>query len=86
MKRKHIYLIAANAGSLIFFLIMTIFFARLKGSLPDQQAASQWSADEPYSLVSVYSESGSPMTLSDIFTARVNIEKKLVENSIAAEN
>lgn len=85
MKRKHIYLIAVNVGSLLFFLIMTIFFVRLKGSLPDQQVASRWSDDEPYSLVSVYSESSSPMTLNDIFTARVNIEKKLVENSIAAK-
>ncbi|MDE7289748.1 MAG: ABC transporter permease [Oscillospiraceae bacterium] len=85
MKRKHIYLIAANAGSLLFFLIMTIFFVRLKGSLPDQQVASLWSAEEPYSLVSVYAEGIKPMTLNDIFTARVNIEKKLVENSIATE-
>lgn len=85
MKRKHIYLIAANAGALLFFLIMTIFFVRLKGSLPDQQAAERWSAEEAYSLVSVYSDISSPMTLNDIFTARVNIEKKLVENSIAAE-
>lgn len=85
MKRKHIYLIAANVGSLLFLLIMTIFFVRLRNSLPDQQVAYWWSAEEPYSLVSVYSESGSPMTLNDIFTARVNIEKKLVENSIAAE-
>lgn len=85
MKRKHIYLIAANVGSLLLFLIMTIFFARLKDSLPDQQVASQWSADEPYSLVSVYSDISDPMTLNDIFTARVNVEKKLVENSIAAE-
>lgn len=82
MKRKHIYLIAANVGSLLFFLIMTIFFGRLKNSLPDQQTAARWSADEPYSLVSVYAESSNPMTLNDIFTARVNVEKKLVENSI----
>lgn len=85
MKRKHIYLIAANVGSLLFSLIMTIFFVRLKGSLPDQQVALRWSAEEPYSLVSVYSEGIKSMTLNDIFTARVNIEKKLVENSIAAE-
>ncbi|MBD5141874.1 MAG: ABC transporter permease [Ruminococcus sp.] len=85
MKRKHIYLIAANAAALLFFLIMTIFFARLRDSLPDQQVASRWSADEPYSLVSIYSAGSSPMTLNDIFTARVNVEKKLVENSIAAE-
>lgn len=85
MKRKHIYLIAANVGSLLFSLIMAIFFVRLKGSLPDQQVASWWSAEEPYSLVSVYSASSDPMTVNDIFTARVNIEKKLVENSIAAE-
>lgn len=85
MKRKHIYLFLANVAALLFFLIMTIFFVRLKGSLPDQQVASRWSADEPYSLVSVYSAENTPMTLNDIFTARVNIEKKLVENSIAAE-
>ncbi|MDE6131869.1 MAG: ABC transporter permease, partial [Oscillospiraceae bacterium] len=47
--------------------------------------AKQWSADESYSLVSVYSDISNPMTLNDIFTARVNVEKKLVENSIAAE-
>lgn len=86
MKRKHIYLIGANLLSLLFFLIMTIFFVRLKGSLPDQQTASAWAGDGAYSLVSVYSEAGAPMTLNDIFTARVNIEKKLVENSISAEN
>lgn len=85
MKRKYIYLIAANAVSLIFFLIMTVFFGKLKTSLPDQQVAEQWSADKPYSLVSVYSDISDTMSLNDIFMARVNVEKKLVENSIAAE-
>lgn len=86
MKKKHIYLIAANAVSLLFFLIMTIFFIRLKNSLPDQQTASRWSEETPYSLVSVYSESVKPMLINDIFIARVDIEKKLVENSITSEN
>ncbi len=85
MKRKHIYLIAANVGSLLFFMIMTIFFVRLSSSLPDQQTASRWSDEKAYSLVSVYADISKPMTLNDIFTARVNVEKKLVENSIAAE-
>lgn len=85
MKRKHIYLIGANLLSLLFFLIMTIFFVRLKVSLPDQQVASVWTTGGGYSLVSVYSEADAPMTLNDIFTARVKLEKKLVENSIAAE-
>lgn len=85
MKRKHIYLIAANVLSLLFFLIMTALFARLEDSLPDQQVAKQWSDDAPYSLVSVYSDINSPMTVNDIYTARVKIEKKLVENSISAE-
>lgn len=86
MKKKYIYLILANALSAVFFLIMTVFFVRLRNSLPDQQTASRWSAVEPYSLVSVYSDFGKPMSLNDVFTARVNIEKKLVENSIAAES
>lgn len=86
MKKKHIYLIAANVGSLLFLLIMTIFFVRLKASLPDQQVASMWSDEAPYSLVSFYSYISNPMTLNDIFTARVNVDKKLVENSVSAEN
>ncbi|MCM1329735.1 MAG: ABC transporter permease [Ruminococcus sp.] len=85
MKRKHIYLILANLLSAIFFLLMTVFFARLKSSLPDQRTAERWAAEEPYSLVSVYTEVNKPMSLNGVFTARVNIEKKLVENSIAAE-
>lgn len=86
MKRKHIVLIIVNAVSLLFFAIMTIVASEIKNSLPDQQTVGRWSdGTQRYSQISVFTDNLSAITTDGIFTARVDIEKKLVENSLTSE-
>ncbi len=86
MKRKHIVLIVINGLSLLFFAIMTIVATGIKSSLPDQQAVERWSdGTKRYSQISVFTEGLSALSTDGIFTARVNIEQKLVENSLTPE-
>ncbi len=86
MKRKHIILIVLNGVSLLFFAIMTLAVAGLKNSLLDQHAFARWTDGmQRYSQVSVFTESLSAISTDGIFTVRVDIEKKLVENSLTSE-
>lgn len=86
MKRKHIVLIVANGISLLFFAIMTLVAGGIKKSLPDQQAVGRWiDGDQRYSQISVFTDGLSAISKDGIFTARVDIEKKLVENSLTPE-
>ncbi|MBQ8786737.1 MAG: ABC transporter permease [Oscillospiraceae bacterium] len=86
MKRKHIILIVINGISLLFFAIMTIAAVSVKNSLPDQQTVGRWTdGNSRYAQVSVFTEASSAMSVDGIFTARVDIEKKLVENSLTSE-
>ena len=86
MKRKHIILIVLNGAFLLLFAVMTLLAAGVKKSLPDQQTVGRWSdGSQRYSQVSVYTEGLSAISTDGIFTARVDIEKKLVENSITSE-
>lgn len=84
MKRKHIVLIVINVVSLLFFALMTFAAEKISNSLPDQHIVGRWSdGSERYSQVSIFTENLFSMSIDGIFTARVDIEKKLVENSIA---
>lgn len=86
MKRKHIVLIVVNGISLLFFAVMTLVAAMIKNSLPDQHTVGRWSdGSERYSQVSIFTDNLFSMSTDGIFTARVDIEKKLVENSITSE-
>lgn len=86
MKRKHIILIVINGISLLFFAVMTVAAAGIKNSLPDQQVIERWTdGSQRYSQISVFTEGLSAISVDGIFTARVNIEKKLVENSLTSE-
>ena len=86
MKRKHIILSIANGASLLFFAVMSLLSAGLKKSLPDQQVISRWTdGNERYAQVSVFTDSSSALSIDSIFTARVNVDKKLLENSLVSE-
>ena len=86
MKRKHIVLIAVNVISLLFLAIMTIAASGIRNSLPDQQTVERWTdGTQRYAQISVFTDGLSAVSTDGIFTARVNIEKKLVENSLTSE-
>lgn len=85
MKRRYIVLAAVNAVSLLIFAVLSAAGSGLKYSLEDQCAAERWAADQGYAQVSVFYEERSAMDINSVFTARVNMEKKLEENSIASE-
>lgn len=86
MKRKHIVLIVVNAVSLLFFITMSIVASGIKNSLPDQQAIERWTdGTQRYSQISVFMDGLSAISIDGVFTARVDIEKKLVENSLTSE-
>ncbi|MCH5192950.1 MAG: ABC transporter permease [Oscillospiraceae bacterium] len=86
MKAKWIVIAIVNMLALLFFGAMTLFFLKLKGSLPDQQTVSRWSdGSMPYAQVSIYFEPSAAMTIDTVFMTRTNMEKKLVENSLSPE-
>lgn len=86
MRAKWIVLIIVNVLALLFFGVMTLFSSALEASLPDQQMVSRWSdGDMPYAQISVYFEDQSALMTDNIFMTRVNIEKKLTENSLSPE-
>lgn len=87
MKRKHIALIVINGVSILFFAVMTLLAAMVKCSLPDQHTADRWTdGSNRYAQVSIYTDSSASFSTDSIFMARVNIEKKLIENSLISEN
>lgn len=86
MKRKHIIFSILCGISLIFFAVMSIISAAVKSSLPDQHTVSRWTdGSASYAQVSVFTDSAAALNIDGIFTARVNINKKLVENSLVPE-
>lgn len=86
MKRKHIILIVINGISLLLFAVMTIIASSIKDSLIDQQVIGRWSdGSSRYAQVSVFTDNSSEMSVDAVFTARVDIDKKLVENSLTSE-
>ena len=86
MKHKHIVLIVINGISLLFFAVMTLAAAGIRNSLSDQHTISRWTdGSERYSQVSIFTDELFAMNTDGVFTARVDIEKKLVENSLVSE-
>jgi len=86
MRPGYIITAAANALSLLLFTLFTALSSSLAGSLTDQQAAKEWAAGEtPCAQVSVFAEETSAYDINSIFTARVNIDKKLQENSLVSQ-
>ena len=85
MKPKYIFIIALNAVSVLLFVLMTLLEQFVEASLPDQHMAERWAGDKNYAQISIFTEDMSPYAIDGIFTARVNIEKKLVENSFSPE-
>ncbi len=86
MKKRYILLIAANGISLLLFAVFSMIAAGISGSLDDQQVISRWTdGSERYSQVSVFTAPLSGMSIDSVFMTRVNIDKKLVENSIVSE-
>lgn len=86
MKRRYIVLAIINGAALLAFAIFTAVFSGLAGSLPDQRVCERWAAGElRYAQISVFNEESSAMDINSVFTERVNIDKKLVENSLVSE-
>ncbi|MDE7279674.1 MAG: ABC transporter permease, partial [Oscillospiraceae bacterium] len=86
MKPKYLVLGILNAASLLIFAVISVIAAAVGSSLPDQRAVERWAGgDMPYAQVSVFSGATSAMDINSIFMARVNVEKKLTEASIASE-
>lgn len=87
MKKKYIVLAVINLLSAVFFLIMTVMFLRLRNSLPGSRAAEEWSGDgTPCAVVSAYTDMEGSLDINAVYTARVNVEKKLKDNSIASQD
>lgn len=87
MKSKWILTAIVNGASFLFFLMMTLLSSRISGSLSDQQAAEKWAGRESpsYAQVSAYTAETSAIGIDDVFMTRVNVDKKLLENSLTAE-
>ena len=85
MKPKHIVLLIIDTASVVFFLCMTLAAYFTANSLPDQQAAKRWGGETKYAQISVYTDCYDEINIDSIFMARINVEKKLVENSISSE-
>lgn len=78
---------AVNCVFLIVFAVLAAVFCGIKSRLPSQLAAERWSADsgEKYSQLSVFYSVASGINLDTVYTMRVNIDKKLKENSVSSE-
>lgn len=83
MKRKYIVLGVFNAVSLLLYGVASAVAAGIAGSLPDQHTADRWASGElRYAQVSVFTDEASAFDINGIFTARVDTDKKMTENSI----
>lgn len=86
-KRRLAVTAAVNCVFLIAFAVLAAVLCGIKSRLPSQLAAERWSADsgERYSQLSVFYSQASGINIDTVYTMRVNIEKKLTENSVAAK-
>ncbi|MBQ8825946.1 MAG: ABC transporter permease [Oscillospiraceae bacterium] len=84
-KQRYIFIAVINILSIAVFAVLTAVLFFLRESLPSQLAASRWnSGEERFSQVSVFYSDDSRTDLNGVYTMRVNIEKKLAENSVEA--
>ncbi len=87
-KRGYIILAVINAVFLCAFTVLTAVLCGITNRLSSQSAALRWNADSggSYAQVSVFYPEKLGLNLDSVYTMRVDIEKKLTENSITAEN
>lgn len=87
-KQRYIFLAVLNGVCLVAFAVLTIVLSSITSSLPSQHMASRWSKSENqrFSQLSVFYSAGSAIDLNTVYTMRVNIDKKLTENSVEALN
>lgn len=84
-KQRYKFIAAVNAISIVGLAVMLIILFNLKSALPSQLAAERWnSSDERFAQVSLFYSETNRTDLNNIYTMRVNIEKKLAENSVEA--
>ena len=84
-KQRYIFIAVINILSLAAFGVLAALLLSLKTSLSSQLAASRWnSGEERFSQISVFYSDNSRTDLNGVYTMRVNIDKKLSENSVEA--
>ena len=86
--RKTLYIVLAvlNGAAVVTFAIAAIVMSSVTGTLDSQYAAERWSKKEKYSQISMFYSQSAGVVKNDIFTMRVDIDKKLTENSIENQN
>lgn len=86
-KRKKLYIILAviNGAAIILAAILWAVFISVTGRLSSQHAAERWSKNK-YAQLSVFYDKSAGMNVDSVYTMRVEIDKKLTENSISQEN
>ncbi len=84
----YICLAAVNCAALIAFAVLAAVFCGVTGELSSQKAAERWNADgsSRSAQVSVFYAKTAAIGIDDVYTMRVNIEKKLTENSVTPTN
>jgi hypothetical protein len=87
-KRIYIILLSVGLAFLAAFAVLWFIMCSITGKLSSQTAADRWTADDSgkYAQISVFYAESSGISLDMVYTMRVNIDKKLTENSITAEN
>ncbi|MGN0598260.1 MAG: ABC transporter permease [Oscillospiraceae bacterium] len=86
-KILYIILAALDAVCIAAFIIIFIIFAGLGKKLPSQNAAESWKSENggKYDQISVFFSGGSGLDLNEIRRMRVDIDKKMTENSLTPE-
>lgn len=86
--KKILYVILAilNTVCIISILCLTASFNSVSSRLPSQNAVRDWQSGNGvrYEQLSLFIEKGSGINLDEIRRMRVDIDKKLAENSLAA--
>ncbi len=83
IKRKYVYSGIANIISLIIFLVLLFILKNLADTLETQQMALRWQSDDvKYTQSSLFLPNENGLSIEDIYMNRINIDKRLSENSI----
>lgn len=86
-KQRRIFIAAINAASLLALAVLTAVLLHLSSILPSQNTVSRWNGSgERFSQISVFYSDAELTDLNRIYTMRVDIDKKLAENSISPAN
>lgn len=86
-KILYVILTSLNTVCIIAILCLTAAFGFVSERLPSQNAVKEWQSENgvKYEQLSLFIEKGSGINLDEIRKMRVDIDKKLAENSFAAE-